>query len=248
MTEPQPAFNYRYFVQKAAQTGGRVLDYGCGGGQIVALGLECGLDIWGADTYAEYYNGWGTPLTPQVRDRVKTIRNGIIDFPDGHFNVVLSNQVLEHVTNPEAVIAEVFRVIRPGGLFIAAFPVVETWYEGHVGLYFAHRLPPGSWRRRAYFDLCHRLGRGFRRGRMTRPQWIEFCERTLDDVCFYYPRRRMFAAIQNTFGNKVDDISVDYMRTRLKDRAQHIPALADPALRFVYHKRAGEVVKVSKSI
>jgi len=107
MTDPQPAFNYRYFVQKAAHTGGRVLDYGCGGGQIVALGLECGLDIWGADTYAEYYNGWGTPLTPQVRDRVKTIRNGVIDFPDGHFNVVLSNQVLEHVTDPEAVIAEV---------------------------------------------------------------------------------------------------------------------------------------------
>src|SRR5258708_14417356 len=37
MTEPQPAFNYRYFVQKAAQTGLRVLDYGCGGGQEVAL-------------------------------------------------------------------------------------------------------------------------------------------------------------------------------------------------------------------
>lgn len=248
MTETQPPFNYRYFVQKAVQIGGRVLDYGCGGGQIVALGLERGLDIWGADTYAAYYDGWGMTVRPDVRDRIRTIQNDVIDFPDEHFDLVLSNQVLEHVTDPEVVIAEVFRVLRPGGFFIAAFPVVETWYEGHVGLYFAHRFRPGSWKRRAYFDLCHRLGRGRQRGNMTRPQWIAFCERTLDDVCFYYPRRRLFAALRTTFGSPVDDISADYIRTRLKDRARHIPAFADPALRFVYHKRAGEVVKVSKSM
>src|SRR5690348_6127172 len=124
MTATQLPFNYRYFAEKAAQIGGRVLDYGCGGGQIVALGLECGLDIWGADTYSEYSESHGgTSLTPQVRDRVKTIRNDIIDFPDGHFDLVLSNQVIEHVVDPEKVIAEVSRVTKPGGLFIAAFPV-----------------------------------------------------------------------------------------------------------------------------
>ena len=45
---------------------------------------------------------------PQARDRVRTIQNGVIDFPDGHFDLVLSNQVLEHVTDPEAVIAKSF--------------------------------------------------------------------------------------------------------------------------------------------
>ena len=72
------------------------------------------------------------------------MRDGVTDFPDGHFDLVISNQVLEHVTDPEAVIADVFRMIKPGGLFLAAFPVTETWYEGHVGLYFAHRFAPGS--------------------------------------------------------------------------------------------------------
>ena len=76
-TETQPPFNYRYFVQKAVLIGSRVLDYGCGGGQIVALGLERGLDIWGADTYAEYYHGWGMTVTPHVRDRIRTIRNDV---------------------------------------------------------------------------------------------------------------------------------------------------------------------------
>ena len=68
------------------------------------------------------------------------------DFPDAHFDLVLSNQVLEHVTDPEAVIADIGRLLKPGGTLIAAFPVVSTWYEGHLGLYFAHRLPRGSLR------------------------------------------------------------------------------------------------------
>jgi hypothetical protein len=42
------------------------------------------------------------------------------------------------------------------------------------------------------------------------------------------------------------------MRRRLGDRSRSIPTFAVPALRFVYHKRAGEILKereahVSKS-
>jgi SAM-dependent methyltransferase len=248
MTATQPAFNYRYFIDHVvARIGGRVLDYGCGLGQMMTLGLERGLDIWGADTFSGYYANWDQHLGPQVRDRVRNIRNGVTDFPEGHFDLVISNQVLEHVTDPEAVIADVFRMLKPGGWFVAAFPVIETWYEGHVGLYFAHRLTPGSRLRRTYLDLCHRIGRGLYRGNLTRAEWIKQCERTLDDACFYYPRKRMFAALQNIFGMPIEDIAIDYMRVRLGDRARNIPALANPMLCIIYHKRAGEIVKVRKS-
>jgi hypothetical protein len=50
-------------------------------------------------------------------------------------------------------------------------------------------------------------------------------------------------AIQQTFGGPIEDMSVHYMRERLGRRAQHVP----PALlRFSYHKRAGEIVRVRK--
>ncbi len=224
-----------------------MLDYGCGAGKTVALGLDRGLDIWGTDTFSGYYAGWESALEPRVRDRVRAIHNGVADFPDGHFDLVISNQVLEHVTDPEAVIADIFRLIKRGGSLVAAFPVTETWYEGHVGLYFAHRLRPGSQLRLTYFNLCHRAGRGLYRGDLTRAQWVERCERTLDDACFYYRHRRLFTALRDTFGMPIEDISIDYMRTRLGDRAQYFPAFANPLLRFVYHKRAGEIVKVRKS-
>jgi SAM-dependent methyltransferase len=247
VTVTQPAFNYSYFIDHAAKVGGRILDYGCGRGQMVALGLERGLDIWGADTFSGYFAGWRQELTPQVRDRVHPIQDGHTDFPENYFDLVMANQVLEHVTDPETVIADIHRMIKPDGLFIAAFPVIETWYEGHVGLYFAHRLKPASRVRRTYFDLCHLVGRGLYRGNLTRTDWIKQSEHTLDSACFYYSHRRMFAALTKVFRTPIEDMAVHYMRARLRDRARNIPTVADPILRFVYHKRAGEIIKVRKS-
>jgi SAM-dependent methyltransferase len=243
--EPVP-FNYRYFIEHAARLGGRSLDYGCGVGQMVALGRAGGLDIWGADTFDGYYSGWADTLKPEVRDRVVRIVEQRAEFPDQHFDLVMSNQVLEHVTDPERVVADIFRLLRPGGRFIAAFPVVDTWYEGHVGLYFAHRFKAKSRLRRTYFDLSHRLGFGLYRGNLTTAQWTVMSENTLDQACFYYPLARIRKAFGETFGASLEDISVDYMRRRLGNRASAAPRFADPLLRFVYHVRAGRIFSIRR--
>jgi SAM-dependent methyltransferase len=242
----QSPFNYLYFVGHAAKIGGRILDYGCGRGQTVALGLQRGLDIWGADTFRGFFADWAQELMPQARDRIRLIRDRNTDFPESHFDLIMANQVLEHVADPEAVIADIHRMIRPGGLFFAAFPVIETWYEGHIGLYFAHRFKPGSRGRRMYFDLCHRLGGGLYRGDLSRPDWIKQSEHFLDTECFHHSHRRMFTALKKVFGTPTEDKAVHYMRERLKNRAFNIPTLADPMLRFVYHKRAGEIIAIRK--
>jgi SAM-dependent methyltransferase len=242
----QSAFNHLYFIGHAAKVGGCILDYGCGRGQMVALGLQRGLDIWGADTYAGYFADSARELMPEARGRVRLIRDGNTDFPDSHFDFVMANQVLEHVADPEAVIADIHRMIKPGGLFIAAFPVAETWYEGHIGLYFAHRFKPKSRSRRTYLDLCHRLGWGLYRGNLSRRDWTDQSEHMLDAACFYYPHKRMLSALSKVFGASIEDLAAHYMRTRLKNRAFNIPSLADPVLRFVYHKRAGEIIAVRK--
>ena len=145
MTDLEPAFNYRYFVDHAAKVGGLILDYGCGAGKIVAQGLDRGLDIWGADTYSGY--GWASALEPRLRDRVRTIRDGVTDLPDGQFDLVISNQVLEHVTDPEAVIADIFRMISR---HLRERPCPRTGSDIRSG----PRLPY-VWRRGQAFQSMH---------------------------------------------------------------------------------------------
>ena len=234
-------FNYGYLLNHAASIGGRILDYGCGRGEIVSLGRRRGLDIWGADSYESHYVSFLQAVADETHCYIKRIQASHADFPDEHFDLVLSNQVLEHVTEPEAAIADMGRLLKPGGTLIAAFPVTSTWYEGHVGLYFAHRVPRGALRHAA-FVAAHRVGFGLYRGTLTASEWASESELTLDSVCFYYPRARMLSALCSI--GAADDISVDYMRVRLGNRVRFAP---DAFLRFVYHKRAGEIFRVTKA-
>jgi SAM-dependent methyltransferase len=51
-----------------------------------------------------------------------------LTIADRAFDVVICLHVLEHVDD-RAAIAELYRVLRPGGLLIAMFPIVEGWDE-----------------------------------------------------------------------------------------------------------------------
>lgn len=55
-----------------------------------------------------------------------------LDFPDGRFDLVLADHVLEHVSEEDAptVAAELLRVVRPGGWFVARTP--NKW--GMIGV------------------------------------------------------------------------------------------------------------------
>ena len=49
-----------------------------------------------------------------------------MDLPGGGFDMVIANHVLEHVDD-RAALAEIFRVLRPGGLALLTAPVIEGW-------------------------------------------------------------------------------------------------------------------------
>lgn len=51
-----------------------------------------------------------------------------LTFADRSFDVVVCLHVLEHVDD-RAAIRELYRVLRPGGLLVAMFPIVEGWDE-----------------------------------------------------------------------------------------------------------------------
>ena len=56
---------------------------------------------------------------------------GTMPYAEAAFDVVWSSDVLEHVRDPEGTIAECFRVLRPGGLFLAAIDLRDHYFLDH---------------------------------------------------------------------------------------------------------------------
>jgi SAM-dependent methyltransferase len=53
-----------------------------------------------------------------------------LPFPDASFDAVISTAVLEHVLDPERVVAEMRRVLRPRGLIYTEIPFMQQVHEG----------------------------------------------------------------------------------------------------------------------
>jgi SAM-dependent methyltransferase len=80
-------------------------------------------------------------------------------FADGSIQVVLSNQVLEHVADHRHFLAETHRVLADGGLSLHLFPLKHYIWEGHLHMPLVHRIRQHRLIRR-YIKLCSRLGMG----------------------------------------------------------------------------------------
>ena len=61
-------------------------------------------------------------------------------FEDNYFDVVFSKSVIEHFHNPEILVEEIFRVLKPGGLVITMCPDWEFNYRIYFEDY-THRTP-----------------------------------------------------------------------------------------------------------
>lgn len=94
---------------------GRVLDVGCGQMPFRHL-LPEGTDYTGIDIPAATSFGMGKHPDVVEFDGTK------IPFPDAHFDTVMCTEVLEHATSPEALIAEMHRVLKPGGSLVLTVP------------------------------------------------------------------------------------------------------------------------------
>jgi SAM-dependent methyltransferase len=112
----------RYLLSDLPAGPARVLDVGCGAGSVAkAVKRERPeLDVFGCDL-----SRTALAAANAVPGGVEFRQAGAerLPFGDGEFDAVWIFDVLEHVDSPEQVLAEVARVLRPGGVFHIVLPL-----------------------------------------------------------------------------------------------------------------------------
>ena len=75
-----------------------------------------------------------------------------LPFRSCFFDMVYSHNVLEHADDPQKVLSEAFRVLKPGGKMVIVVPNYFTFWEGHYKIFWS---PIFNWRPlgRAYIRL-----------------------------------------------------------------------------------------------
>jgi ubiquinone/menaquinone biosynthesis C-methylase UbiE len=101
------------------QPGARVADLGCGSGAFTALLARFGYDCVGLDISPKLI-AVGRQKHPGIEFLEGDIEH--LPFADGSFDGVLLSGVVHHFPDPTRCAAEVFRVLRPGGRFLAFDP------------------------------------------------------------------------------------------------------------------------------
>jgi ubiquinone/menaquinone biosynthesis C-methylase UbiE len=156
---------YRALARRLAEREpGRLLDWGCGYGQVTALLRDEGVDVVAFD----YRQGLDAP-TIEPLERFPEIEAHVspepvaLPFADGGFDTVLSCGVLEHVEDPDGSLEEIRRVLRPGGTFyVTNLPNRYSYTERIarlLGLYYHGQLPNDRvYTRRTARELLERHG------------------------------------------------------------------------------------------
>ena len=108
-----------WFDRQIDWTGKRVLDLGCAGGFMAEALDERGARVTGIDPAADAIAAARVHAAEAGRQISYDVGVGeALPYDDGAFDAVVCVDVLEHVTDLQQVLAEVARVLVPGGLFL----------------------------------------------------------------------------------------------------------------------------------
>lgn len=209
----------------------RVLDLGCGRGERVSWLLEAGWDAWGADIVESYLDLGRAHVASLGRggDRLRRIDDSrSLPFDAASFDVVLSDQVLEHVADLDAFACGVAAVTAPGGAGLHVFPARFRPIEPHMRTPVVHWLPKGRGRRMA---LSAALRTGWDAGHfddLAHRDRLEVFARFSKEQTFYRSERALTSAF-GAYGLRADATAAPREKLRTTLRARGLPgALAAP--------------------
>lgn len=179
----------RHFIHNIAKprtdetTSLSILDYGCGSGLHIPLWEE----LFHAATF------FFADISPKALEKLRAkhprhadacslIENDRVDLHPNSFDAITSVEVMEHVADLNAYLAEVHRLLKPGGVFIWTTPSANRLSIEHVYNVFTRQIDttPGGSRRWRWEDPTHVR-------RLRSAEAADACRRAgFGDVAFRY--------------------------------------------------------------
>lgn len=162
---------------------GRLLEVGCGQGQFLERAAERGWSVQGVEILP--------PVAARARERGLEVFLGTLEearFPVGSFDAVVMREVIEHVVEPVALLREVARVLRPGGVAALGTGNAASWaarlrrarwpyyrFGGHLHIRFWSPSAAAALARAAGFATvaCQTSGFAFREAEELRGRWYK---------------------------------------------------------------------------
>jgi SAM-dependent methyltransferase len=121
----------------ALELNGVLLDFGCGSKPYISL--------FNVDEYIGM--DFENPGHPHINENIDVYYDGKnIPFGDNHFDSILCSEVVEHVFNLDDILAELNRVLKPGGKMLMTCPF--AWNEHEI---------PNDFARYTKFALIHKF-------------------------------------------------------------------------------------------
>ena len=110
---------------------GNLLDLGCGRGELLWAAREAGWNTEGVDPSPAHLE-WSRHNLG-IEGRLGTIEEA--GFPSEHFDAITMGGVIEHLYDPYATLCEVWRVLKPGGVFYFDAPNEDGLYTRIGNIY-----------------------------------------------------------------------------------------------------------------
>jgi 2-polyprenyl-3-methyl-5-hydroxy-6-metoxy-1,4-benzoquinol methylase len=108
--------------------GTRLLDVGCSSGAFLMVARELGFDAEGVEISPE--------AAAAARRAGFRVHTGLLEdarYQDASFDAVALIELLEHLRDPRALLAECRRILRPGGVLMATTPNGASWTAAAMG-------------------------------------------------------------------------------------------------------------------
>ena len=141
----------------------RMLDVGCSSGSVLQVAHAAGLEVYGVEPAPE--------AAATARKQGFDVFTGFLEdaaFPDHHFDMVTLFEVIEHLAEPLPLAREVFRILKPGGIWVIGTGNADSWtlrmqgahweyldidrHGGHISFFNPHSIRLLA--RRAGFDVA----------------------------------------------------------------------------------------------